>query len=225
MTQTDASPRPSRLPSQRPGAAGGKRDQNRRERTRALCDAALGLFLERGIDSVAVDDITAAASVAKGSFYRYFDDKEALLVAVLAPFAERMDAAIAVCEQALAAASSTAGVVTAYLTLAVSLEGTISAHPREVLLYLQERRAPPIAARRPVSAIAARVNERAIVLTGYAHERGLLRPVEARVSALTVIGAVEQLAFEHLRGTDLGNTRAVAATVVSVVLEGLTPRR
>jgi hypothetical protein len=39
-------PNPPRLPAERPGPAGGKRDRNRRERTKALLEAALALFLE-----------------------------------------------------------------------------------------------------------------------------------------------------------------------------------
>ena len=40
-------------------------------------------FLERGIESVSIDDITREAGVAKGSFYRYFADKDALVGAVI----------------------------------------------------------------------------------------------------------------------------------------------
>jgi AcrR family transcriptional regulator len=49
----------------------------RRDRTRkALMDAGRTLFAARHVDGVSVDEIVAAAEVAKGSFYNHFADKE-----------------------------------------------------------------------------------------------------------------------------------------------------
>lgn len=51
----------------------------RRVRTRAaLLRAGQSLFAERSVDGVSIDDIVAAADVAKGSFYNHFPDKDAL---------------------------------------------------------------------------------------------------------------------------------------------------
>lgn len=55
------------------------RVDRRRIRTRAaLLKAGLTLFAHRPVDAVSIDDIVAAADVAKGSFYNHFPDKEAL---------------------------------------------------------------------------------------------------------------------------------------------------
>jgi AcrR family transcriptional regulator len=51
----------------------------RRARTRAaLLRAGQSLFAARSVDGVSIDDIVAAADVAKGSFYNHFPDKDAL---------------------------------------------------------------------------------------------------------------------------------------------------
>ena len=56
-----------------------ERMDRRRVRTRAaLLRAGQQLFSERSVDGVSIDDIVAAAQVAKGSFYNHFPDKEAL---------------------------------------------------------------------------------------------------------------------------------------------------
>lgn len=56
-----------------------ERVDRRRARTRAaLLRAGQQLFSERAVDGVSIDDIVAAADVAKGSFYNHFPDKEAL---------------------------------------------------------------------------------------------------------------------------------------------------
>jgi AcrR family transcriptional regulator len=52
------------------------RPKSKRERTRnGLVAAAEELFAVRGPDAVSIDEITAAAEVAKGTFYTHFIDK------------------------------------------------------------------------------------------------------------------------------------------------------
>ncbi|MDD3836661.1 MAG: helix-turn-helix domain-containing protein [Phenylobacterium sp.] len=59
------------------------RTDRRRARTRAaLLRAGQALFAARSVDGVSIDDIVAAADVAKGSFYNHFPDKEALARAI-----------------------------------------------------------------------------------------------------------------------------------------------
>ncbi|GAO77451.1 TetR/AcrR family transcriptional regulator [Sphingopyxis sp. C-1] len=57
----------------------------RTARTRAsLLASGRKLFADRPFDAVAVDDIVQEAGVAKGTFYNHFDDKDALLGAIVA---------------------------------------------------------------------------------------------------------------------------------------------
>jgi len=54
-----------------------RRPDRRRSRTRAaLLRAGRTLLASRDIGGISVDEIVAAADVAKGSFYNHFDDKE-----------------------------------------------------------------------------------------------------------------------------------------------------
>jgi AcrR family transcriptional regulator len=56
---------------------------SRAERTRhALLMAGLDLLVTRPIDAIPIDDIVAAAGVAKGSFFNHFCDKQAFGAAV-----------------------------------------------------------------------------------------------------------------------------------------------
>ena len=60
-----------------------KRSERRPEDRRAeILDAAVKVFVEKGFQDATVADITAAAGVAKGTFYLYFDSKEHLLGAL-----------------------------------------------------------------------------------------------------------------------------------------------
>jgi AcrR family transcriptional regulator len=64
-----------------------KRPEERRE---DILDAALRVFVAKGIPHVTVADITDAAGVAKGTFYLYFDSKEALLGALKERFVDEL---------------------------------------------------------------------------------------------------------------------------------------
>ena len=56
--------------------------------------AALHLFGERGYDATTVQDITSAAGVSKGTFFNYFDTKEAILPGIAAHRLEELETAL-----------------------------------------------------------------------------------------------------------------------------------
>ncbi len=217
----DRSHEPPRVPTERPGVVGGKRDANRRQRIAQLCDAALALFLERGLGAVTIDQIVDHAGVAKGSFYRYFKGQPELVETMLGPIAAPIRAAMDHAEARLAAATGPAELPAIYLALASELVGTAGRQPALLRLYLQECRSPAAGARRPVRMLADDIAERAVRLSKIARDFGLLRDSDPRVGALTVIGAVERLTFAVLTGEDVGRVEALPATLISMILEGV----
>lgn len=66
-------PAAARVTQTEPGMESGRRPN--RTRT-ALLEAGRSLFAARHVDGVSVDEIVAAAEVAKGSFYNHFADKD-----------------------------------------------------------------------------------------------------------------------------------------------------
>jgi AcrR family transcriptional regulator len=73
---------PKRSPAAQP-----QRTKPAEVRREELLSAARQLFLERGVAATAVEEITARAGVAKGSFYLQFASKEALIEALRQRFA------------------------------------------------------------------------------------------------------------------------------------------
>lgn len=68
-----------------------KRSERRPEdRRQEILDAAIRVFIERGVYEPTVADITAAAGVAKGTFYLYFESKEHLLGALKEQMVDEM---------------------------------------------------------------------------------------------------------------------------------------
>jgi AcrR family transcriptional regulator len=214
-------PLPPQIPTGRPGPVGGKRDANRRARTQGLLQAAERLFLERGIENVSIDDITREAKVAKGSFYRYFADKEELVRALLAPSRERVLSAFERAERKLSEAEGPNQVRSAYMRLGRELAAVLMGEPNIARLYLQESRAPAVHARVPVRELEGEVAAAARKLTEVAYRNGLLRRVHPQVSSLAVIGASERLLHAYFSGDLEVDPVSAMQGLVGIVLEGI----
>lgn len=211
----------TKVPAERPGQPGGRRDTNRKERTKALADAALALFLERGIEAVTIEDITNKAGVAKGSFYRYFDDKTALTESLFAPLAGEV---VQIFDASLARLRSARTRDEAFQSYEVIGEGLarILLHQADmVLLYLQENKAPEDGARAPARKLARLIADKAVEHTRLAREQGLLRPFPPEVSTMAVIGAAERLLFAVLAGEQVGETWEIPGALISLMLDGI----
>lgn len=61
-----------------------KRHENKADKYSRLIEAAYELFLQQGFDDVSIQEIADRAGVAKGTFYLYFHDKEALKNSIIA---------------------------------------------------------------------------------------------------------------------------------------------
>lgn len=81
MDETPAAPKPPvRVAGRRAGAPAGPRRADARRA--ALVEAAGRLFVEKGLQATTMDEIAAAANVAKGTLYHYFASKADLLAAL-----------------------------------------------------------------------------------------------------------------------------------------------
>jgi len=63
---------------------------DREARRAELVSAAATVFAQRGVANAAVSDIVKAAGVAQGTFYLYFDSKDAAVLAVVERIADAM---------------------------------------------------------------------------------------------------------------------------------------
>lgn len=61
----------------------GKIQENKQVKRQALLDAAYELFMEHGLSKTSIGEIASRANVAKGTFYLYFSDKDAIMRALL----------------------------------------------------------------------------------------------------------------------------------------------
>jgi AcrR family transcriptional regulator len=76
-------------------ASEGSRHGRRRQRTRGrLVEAARRVIGRRGVEATTILDITREADVGFGTFYNYFDSKEAILAAATAEATEELGHAL-----------------------------------------------------------------------------------------------------------------------------------
>lgn len=68
----------------------GKVQEKKQLKRQALLDAAYELFLEQGLTKTSIDSIVNRAKVAKGTFYLYFADKDAILHALMWRISEKI---------------------------------------------------------------------------------------------------------------------------------------
>jgi AcrR family transcriptional regulator len=195
-----------RLINESPPRPTGRRAkaQWRRER---LLDAALATFVDKGIDGATVKDITAAAGVTQGLLYHYFDDKDALVQAILAErgFLPEL--------RRLLAGAADRPAATVLPELAAGFRRLLAEHAELVGLFFAAGRANP-AVRAGLHAFVAQGQQ---LLADYLAARvaaGELRPHDARTAAQLLLSTV---ALGQVTGTDTD-----PAAVVEVLLHGLT---
>jgi AcrR family transcriptional regulator len=68
-----------------------RRERKKLETRQRLMEVALQLFGEHGYEATTVKDITSVADVAKGTFFNYFETKEAILPAIAARRLEQLE--------------------------------------------------------------------------------------------------------------------------------------
>ena len=103
MARTSRARSPRNTPAPDPAAAAPAREargsRRRRETRGKLLRAAFELMAARGMDGVAVNEITEAADVGFGSFYNHFESKDAIHAAlveqVFEGYADALDRALA----------------------------------------------------------------------------------------------------------------------------------
>lgn len=213
---------PPKVPSERPGPEGGKRDANRRKKVQRICDAGLTLFCGKGVEAVTIDDVVAHAKIPKGSFYRYFTGKKELVETLFAPMAKELRSTLQTTEEALLATGSPAALNLVYVELAAVVSRLLASNLDMLRLYLQENRGPDVGARRPIISLAKDIDEIAFRLTRVARTHGLLRSdYDLKVGALTSLGAIERLLYSYVSGDPMGDPAAVSADLIRVILDGV----
>ncbi|MCX5610861.1 TetR/AcrR family transcriptional regulator [Streptomyces sp. NBC_00047] len=177
----------------------GLRENKKLRTRRRLAATALELFLERGFDAVSVADIAAAAEVSKPTLFRYFPSKEDL---VLDSFADHQDEAARIVRER-PAGQGPVGAVREHFLAALDRRDPITGlcdHPA-VLAF--ERLVFSTAS---LDSRLALYTAREVELLAAALEAESAPPLTARLAALHLVTARQELGRENWRRIEAGHS-------------------
>jgi AcrR family transcriptional regulator len=191
------------------------RTERGRRTLRKLLDAAAEEFGEKGFHEASVSSITRRAGVALGSFYTYFDSKDALFRALVADMSEKVrTSARSALHQGMGALEIERAALAAFLRFA--------AEHKEVYRIIDEAEfVDPASYREHYETIAARIHDR--LRAGSAS--GAFRDGLGELEAWALMG---MNVFVGLRYVVWGNAELtpedVAAGVNRLLAEGIARR-
>ena len=203
-----------------PKIAASERDAFYEARRTKLHDVALRLWAERGFDATPVPSIAGAAGISKGTFYLYFDSKQALLEEVM-----RRNSLVPIVQELIADLRG------------ASLEQAVHAFVAAAWQHLRERRALLLVALRELPThleqaqqvfehVMAPANE---LIEGYLAERlppGRGEEISLLIAGRTLLGmTVFTYVTQELLGLDSVlpvSDDDITATLAEVFLRGVT---
>ncbi len=170
------------------GTPSGPRPGHRRVRPEVrhadLIDAALASFMEHGVAGTSVDDIVHAANVAKGTFYLYFESKDAIVDAVAARMVEQVGDAVEA-----AAADATLSPVARIRSLAATMGELGQARHERDLIEVFHRPENQAVHDRMADRIVDRLAPTLETIVADGIDRGCFQDQDPRLAAAFVLGS------------------------------------
>ncbi len=203
--------------------AHGRRERNKLSKQRRLIQAGKNAFLVDGFVGASVERIAAAADVARGTFYLYFPDKEALFAHVMDHFFGPLLVGVRSARDELAACPDTASTFPVYGRLGLVLSSHLVTHQDEARLYFAEARAVG-AGGDQIRRCMAQIEQLTEEILADAVRRGTLRPHDERGVALAIVGGIERLVYGFLQGDRRLDPQRVTAEVIQLFRYGLAPQ-
>ncbi|MBN8809228.1 MAG: TetR/AcrR family transcriptional regulator [Sphingomonas sp.] len=197
-------------------ASAGKapRTERGRRTLRAILDAAAAEFGDKGFHDASISGITRRAGVALGSFYTYFDSKDAVFRALVRDMSEQVRVTVA---PALRAASNQIDAERAGLQ---SFLEFVRGH-KEIYRIIDEAEfVDPASFRAHYATTAERIEQRLRA----AAERGEVRDDVDAIHAWAIMGMNVFLGLRFGVWDDDRTPSEVASTVEDMLRRGLAPR-
>jgi AcrR family transcriptional regulator len=179
-----------------------------------ILDAALEVFAGKGYHRAIVDDIVRASGTSKGAVYHHFPNKEAVFLALVDEFAERLAAAVAATvAERHGALAKVEGALTAALT-------TFAENERRARLILLEAVSLGATYQAKRAEVAGRF---AALIQGYLDEashEGSIAPLDTRIATLAWLGAVNEVVIQWLHG-GIDDLRATIPALTRLLLRSI----
>jgi len=199
----------------------GKREERREARRAAILEAGLQLVLEEGYERASVERIAAQVGIARGTFYLYFEDKEALFRALAERLYRPMVQVLEETATALRVAPDLGTHQLLYLQMSARLAAVVEENQQGVTLHFRERRSAGPAGR-VVGEWMARIEDLGCQMLADAAQRGLMRGVDPYTVALAIVGAAERLLWAWAEGDEKLDADSAALQLANVFFSGIS---
>ena len=199
----------------------GKREERREARRAAILEAGLQLVLEDGYERASVERIAAKVGIARGTFYLYFEDKEALFRALAERLYQPMVQVLEETATALRGAPDLGTHQLLYLQMSARLAAVVEENQYGVTLHFRERRSAGVSGR-VVGEWMARIEDLGCQMLADAAERGLIRGVDPYTVALAIVGAAERLLWAWAEGDQKLDADSAALQLANVFFSGIS---
>lgn len=179
-----------------------------------ILNAALEVFAGKGYHRAIVDDIVRASGTSKGAVYHHFPNKEAVFLALVDDFAERLATAVAATiGERHGALAKVEGALTAALT-------TFAENERLARLILLEAVSLGATYQAKRAEVAGRF---AALIRGSLDEavkEGSIAALDTRVATLAWLGAVNEVVIQWLHG-EIADLRATIPALTRLLLRSI----
>ena len=199
----------------------GKREEQREARRTAILEAGRAMVLQEGYERTSVERITARVGIARGTFYLYFEDKEALFSALAEQLYSPLVQVLEQTAVALQGAPTLGAQQLVYLQMSAKLARLVETNQEGVTLHFRERRSAGPAGT-IVAGWMARIEQLACAMLRDARERGLIGGVDPYIVALSIVGAVERLLWAWASGVEELDADAAALQLANVFFGGIS---
>jgi AcrR family transcriptional regulator len=208
------------IPEAPPDADGRTRraHEARETRRRQILDAALTVFAEHGYHQTTVTDLVRAAGVARGTFYLYFDSKQAI-------FHELLDGLLAELRASIVGVDTAPGAPPIPDQLTATLHRILQAlAANRALCRILFREAIGLDddVDRKMQAFYERLRAYIQASLENGQRMGFVRELDTRVAALAGLGSVKEVVARTLvHGDDEVDLHAVASELLAYNLRGV----
>lgn len=192
-------------------------ENKRQARLADILSAAERLFSSRGYHHTSISDVIEAAAISRGTFYLYFNSKEALFLKLLDRFV-----------------NSIMGVVEVVDPHSSNPTEQIYENIRRVVDVVFDNHHLAVLAFRETIGLDAEVDRKLHALYGFLHEMvegalekgvrvGLIRAVNERIVSTAAIGAIKEVFYQYLviDNEPTPDRAAVAGALFDFCLKGL----
>jgi len=209
MAKSTALPKsPFRSPSER--------EKDRAEKRDALLLAAVRIFNERGFHAASLDDVAASLGVTKPVLYHYLGNKDQVLFECVRIGLDQLrDAAVQMRQSPGTGLDRLKGFLQRYAEIIVGDFGTCVIRTGDESLSAESRQR--------FRSLKAEIDRALRQLIGEAVADGSVAPVDVRLAAFTLAGALNWSARWY-RSDGPASPSALAAQMVQFLCSGLAPR-